>query len=160
MQRRVVVASFLLPLFACRTSVAQQTFLADPKIQEVAQAYALDAVDVSKSRFGFTLDWSESSIPHVERALATLHASFMSSSPRPTEDQVMPYAKAFGSYVGEVYRRNHGGEWGMVSLDGQQFPGMRTKHGVNFWPWGRALNRIMQGPENNIADYYKVLLEK
>ena len=72
----------------------------------------------------------------------------------------MSYAKAYGSYVGEVYRRNHGAEWGIVNLGGQKFPGLRTKFGTNFWPWGRALNRITQGVENNIADYYKVLLEK
>jgi hypothetical protein len=89
-----------------------------------------------------------------------MHTSYLATKPRPTEEQVMSFAKAFGSYIGEVYRRSHGGEWGMVTLEGQSFPGLRTKSGVNFWPWGRALNRIMEGPENNVADYYKALLER
>ncbi|HDX8616329.1 hypothetical protein [Aeromonas dhakensis] len=72
----------------------------------------------------------------------------------------MSFAKGYGSYIGEVYRRNHGGEWGIVNLNGQKFPGLKTKSGVNFWPWGCALNHIMQGPENNVADYYSTLLEK
>jgi hypothetical protein len=72
----------------------------------------------------------------------------------------MLFAKVFGSYIGEVYRRNHGGEWGMVDLDGQKFPGIKNKFGTSFWPWGRALNRITQGSENNVTDYYKTLLEK
>jgi hypothetical protein len=136
------------------------SFVADSKIQQIAEAYSADAVDFAKSQFGVTLDWSEASIASVERFLAQMHTSYLTTKPRPTEEQVMSFAKAFGSYIGEVYRRSHGGEWGMVTLEGQSFPGLRTRSGVNFWPWGRALNRIMQGPENNVADYYKVLLER
>jgi hypothetical protein len=102
-------------------------------------------------------DWSEASIASVENIFAQMHMSYLTTKRRPTEEQVMPFAKAFGSYVGEVYRRSHGGEWGMVNLGGQSFPGMRSKAGANFWPWGRVLIRIMQGPENNVSDYYKRL---
>lgn len=137
-----------------------QSFEPDPNIQKVAEAYALDAIDFSKKQFAITLDWTDGSIANVEKALALMHSSYASTTPRPTEEQVMSYAKAYGSYLGEVYRRNHGAEWGIVNLGGQKFPGLRTKSGTNFWPWGRALNRIVQGAENNIADYYKVLLEK
>jgi hypothetical protein len=84
----------------------------------------------------------------------------VTATPKPTEDQAMGYAKAFGSYVGEVYRRNHGARWGMISLGGQPFPVLQTKSGVNFWPWVRALNRITVGAENNVEDYYQVLLAK
>ena len=137
-----------------------QSFTSDPKIQKIAEAYALDAIDHSKKQFGIILDWTDASVANVEKSLALMHSSYMSTIPRPTEEQVMSFAKGYGSYVGEVYRRNHGGEWGMVNLNGQRFPGLRTKSGTNFWPWGRALNRITQGAENNIADYYGVLLEK
>ena len=137
-----------------------QSFVSDPNVQKVAEAYALDAVEYSKKNFGITLDWTDKSIVDVEKALALMHSSYMSTTPRPTEEQVMSFAKGFGSYIGEVYRRNHGAEWGIVNLDGQKFPGLTTKSGINFWPWGRALNRIMQGSENNVADYYKALLEK
>ena len=44
----------------------------------------------------------------------------------------MSFAKGFGSYVGEVFRRNHGGEWGMVTLGDHRFPGLRTTSGTNF----------------------------
>ena len=136
------------------------TFSADPQIQTIAEAYAQDAVDFSKSKFGITLDWSDESITEVERALELMHSSFMNTSPRPTEEQAMSFAKGYGSYIGEVYRRNHGAEWGLVDMDGQKFPGLKTESGVNFWPWGRALNRIMEGSENNISHYYNSLLAK
>ncbi len=66
----------------------------------------------------------------------------------------MSFAKAFGSYVGEVYRRNHGATRSIVTLGGHNFPGLRTTSGVNFWPWGRAFNRITKGSEDNVSDYY------
>lgn len=72
----------------------------------------------------------------------------------------MLFAKFFGSYIGEVYRRNHGGEWGIVNLNEKKFFGFRTKSGTMFWPWARVSNRIVDGAENNVLHYYRVLLEK
>lgn len=137
-----------------------QTFISDSSVQKIAEAYALDAVDYSKKQFGITLDWTDSSIANVEKALVLMRASYVNANPKPTEEQVMSFAKGFGSYIGEVYRRNHGAEWGMINLGDQKFPGLKTKLGTIFWPWGRVSNRIMQDEANNVTDYYKVLLEK
>lgn len=165
--RAIATRAFLLAfsiffLFGSETALSEttQSFTPDANVQKMAQAYAQDAVDFAKRQFAISLDWSDSSISNVESALAEMHTLFLSTNPRPTEEQVMSFAKGFGSYLGEVYRRNHGGEWGIVNFSGQQFPGLQTKSGTNFWPWGRAFNRIMQGPENNVADYFHVLLEK
>jgi hypothetical protein len=156
----LVLVLLLVGVPALTADKPSQSFQADPNIQKVAEAYSLDAIDFSKKQFGITLDWTDGSIANVEKALALMHSSYAGTTPRPTEEQVMSYAKAYGSYVGEVYRRNHGAEWGIIDLGGQKFPGLRTKSGTNFWPWGRAFNRIVEGAENNIADYYKVLLEQ
>lgn len=86
--------------------------------------------------------------------------SYDAASPKPTSERVMMAAKMFGSYVGEVYRRNHDASRGMVHLDGQTFPGLRTGSGLNFWPWGRVFERITKGSEDNISDYYAALLAK
>lgn len=156
----IIVALFFLNGLAMATDPQTKSFTADPKIQTIAEAYAQNAVDFARKQFGIQLDWTDASIANVETALAKMHQSYISTTPRPTEKQVMSFAYAFGSYIGEVYRRNHGGEWGIVDLEGQKYPGIKSKSGTNFWPWGRALNRIIQGPENNVADYYKMLLEK
>jgi hypothetical protein len=155
--------SSLMVLFTAPAGAAEQesqSFVADPNVQKIAEAYALDAVDLANSQFGINLDWSDASIENVEKVLVKMRASYVATTPRPTPEQVMSFAKGFGSYVGEVYRRNHGAEWGMVSLGGQKFPGLRTRTGVNFWPWGRVSNRITDGDENNVLDYYRVLLKK
>jgi len=163
MKNFIALLSFIFVLFPFQARAGEsqsQSFVADTNIQKIAEAYALDTVDLAKSQFGVQLDWSDASIENVEKALVKMHASYIASTPRPTQEQVMSFAKGFGSYVGEVYRRNHGGEWGMVSLNGQKFPGLRTKAGTNFWPWGRVANRITEGDENNVFDYYRVLLQK
>ncbi|NML35086.1 hypothetical protein [Paraburkholderia antibiotica] len=141
-------------------SNASPSFTPDPKIEQMAQAYAQGAVDFAAKQFAVKLDWSDASIANVEKVLAQLNSSYTSTAPKPTDEQVMSFAKGFGSYVGEVYRRNHGGEWGMVTLGGNRFPGLQTASGTNFWPWARAFNRITKGSENNIADYYGALLKK
>ena len=69
------------------------TFTLDANVQKVAEAYAQDAIDMAKNQFGITLDWSDESIANVEKALALMHSSFISTKPRPTEEQAMSFAK-------------------------------------------------------------------
>ncbi|HTJ94818.1 MAG TPA: hypothetical protein VL424_17130 [Pararobbsia sp.] len=163
-KHRVGATIVALLLVCTRAALADEgpgpSFSPDPKVEHMAEAYAQDAVDFSAKQFAIKLDWSDASVAEVEDILAKMHLSYATDSPRPTDDQVMSFAKAYGSYVGEVYRRNHGGEWGMVTLGGQRSPGMRTRSKTNFWPWGRAFDRITNGSEDNVADYYSTLLTK
>lgn len=135
---------------------AVNNFEADPKIKQIAEAYGLDMIDYARERFGFELDWSDQSVQYVERIAETLHADYKKT--RPTAETIEPFYKMMGSYIGEAFRRNHGAEWGWVSLQGGRFPGMQDKPGSLFWPWGKAQNRIINGPEDNLWHYYQYLL--
>ena len=131
-------------------------FQPDTKIERIAEAYALDAVDVAQKRFGVRLDFSDASIKEVESILKRLHETI--SQAKPTEAQVLLFAKIFGSYVGEVFRRNHGAQWGIVSLGDRTFPGMQAEHTkAAFWPWGRIQSRLTNGPEDNVWHYFQAL---
>ncbi|WP_413191923.1 hypothetical protein [Pararobbsia alpina] len=145
---------------ALADSVAPQSFSVDPKIEKIAEAYALDAVDLAAGRYATKLNWSDASVADVEKILGQMSLTYASTAPKPTDEQVMAFAKVFGSYVGEVYRRNHGGQWGIVTLGGEHYPGMQTAAGTDFWPWGRAFDRIKKGADEDIAAYYSVLLKK
>ena len=135
------------------------TFTPDENIQRISEAYSLDACDFLRDHFGVTLDWSDSSIRHIETVMDQFHRELAHA--RPSEDEVMKFAKIFGSYVGEVYRKNHGAIWGWVEMDGQRFPGMRDeKRDLTFWPVGRAQNRLVAGAENNMWDYYSALIAR
>jgi hypothetical protein len=112
--------------------------------------------DYAKQTYGIDLDWSDDSVQQVERIAALLHDDYKKT--QPSSEQIAPFYKMLGSYVGELFRRNHGAEWGWVTLQGDRFPGMQRKPDSLFWPWGKALNRIVNGPEDNLWHYYRVLL--
>jgi hypothetical protein len=131
-------------------------FEADPRIQQIAEAYALDMVDHARQVHGLEIDWSDDSVQQVERIAAVIHEEYKKN--RPTAEQLEAFYKMVGSYIGEVFRRNHGAEWGWVSLQGSRFPGLRARKGTLFWPWGRAMNRIMHGAEDDLWFYYRGLI--
>ena len=59
--------------------------------------------------------------------------------PPPSDEQIVTFAKMLGSYVGEVFRRNHGADWGMVDIDGDPIAGLRAvKSAILFWPWDKS----------------------
>jgi hypothetical protein len=95
------------------------SFLADPKVSKIAEAYAEDAIKFAATAFQTKLDWTDESVRLVEEILEKLRASM--PIPKPPDDVIWNFAKGFGSYLGEVFRKNHGGEWGMVTQDGQTF---------------------------------------
>jgi hypothetical protein len=134
------------------------TFTADDNLKKVAEAYALDAVDFAKANFRIKLDWTDASIEKVEQILTAIHRDIPKS--RPTEEEIFGMAKMFGSYVGEVFRRNHDGQWGIIDNGGQKFPGLEQKDGGRFWPWGKVNNRLVNGPEDNVWHYYQFLIGK
>ncbi len=126
-------------------------------MQQIAEAYALDAVDLARDNFGNTLDWSDASVSSVEDMLAELYTQ--RGVARPSEDQVWTVAKAFGSYIGEVFRRNHGATWGMTSVNGEALPGIQGSNSCAlFWPWSKVFGRLSNGSEDNVWTYYQVLM--
>ncbi len=155
----VLAATWIQPSMAqddtsrCQDS---EQFATDADVQRMNEAYALDAVDAARINFGVELDWTDASIETVEQILGELHAQRASA---PSDEVIWTFAKAFGSYMGEVYRRNHGGTWGIVTLNGDSFPGMQDARTCQlFWPWGKAHNRIVVGPEDNVLHYYQLLV--
>lgn len=134
-------------------------FEQDSKLQMVAEAYAQDAIDFARAHYSRRLDWSDESVRHIEEIAGHLHDTL--PTPRPPEEQIFGFAKMLGSYVGEVFRRNHGADWGMVSLNDERFPGLKGHHdGVTFWPWGRLMNRLVNGGEDNVWHYYQRLISE
>ncbi len=136
-----------------------ENFTEDQKIQQIAEAYALDAVDFAKNHFKQKLDWSDGSIANIEKILGVFHEQLAEA--QPTKEEVLQFAKIFGSYIGEVFRRNHGATWGMVNLNGEGFPGLKSNGSAGlFWPWGRVQNRLLNGSEDNVYHYYQTLVKK
>ncbi len=136
-----------------------QAFTEDKAVQEVAEVYAANAISFAKDVFKIKLDWSDESIEDIERILDAMHQDAQRNSP--TEDQIMGFAKGLGSYIGEVFRRNHGAKWGLVHFGEDTFPGLQADNSSGlFWPWGKARNRIVNGEEDNVLQYYEILVRE
>ena len=158
MRRLLAMLAAAFALAAGPAAAATPDFVPSDSIRHDAESSATEAVQIAKRQFDVALDGSEASIDDVEHALDRLHATYVLATPKPPDAQLLPYARAFGAYVGEVFRRNHGATWGTVTLNGTDYAGLRTDAGVNVWLAGRVLNRIIDGPDNNIADYYRKLV--
>lgn len=132
-------------------------FAEDAKVQEVAEKAALEAIAFARKNFSVELDYSDGSIAHIESIMENFDRSTMGRGlPRP--EVLAQLSKMFGSYVGEVYRKNHGGAWGMITNDGGSMPGVQGENGILFWPWARVEKRMRQGSDESILDYYLYLL--
>ena len=140
--------------------------MSKPTVTDMMVAYAEDGVDYARSRFGESLDYSEASVEAVERCLDQMYREvprgllgrLFKKSPSVEEKDVA--AKMFGGYVGEVYRKHHGGEW---ALDTTSVPGsvtialQHTEVGTIFPP-AKVFKRLTNGPEDNVWSYYRVLI--
>ncbi len=127
-------------------------FTADERYRQIAEAFALDAVELAHEKMQITLDWTDQSIQQLESILDVFSKGLPEAKP-PDED-VRGFSKMWGSYLGEVFRKNHGATWGLITHNGQSFPGMQSKSGTLFWPWGKIENRIRNGSEDNVWHYY------
>jgi len=136
-------------------------------VTEMMEAYSLDAVDHAARTFGIHLDFSIASVEQVERILATLHLSLSRGiiarvfSRGPDQQTIDQMTKMYGGYVGEVLRREAGGEW---FIDEEISPGGRViglrKNGWRVRPPSRVSRRILEGEMDNVWVYFNVILKE
>jgi hypothetical protein len=79
---------------------SMSNFEPDLEIQQIAESYALDMIDYAKQTYGIDLDWSDDSVQQVER-IAVLHGEYEKAPP--SDEQIAPFNKMLGSYIGEVF---------------------------------------------------------
>lgn len=134
-------------------------------IGDMMAAYATDAVELCQKEFEVALDYSEESVELVEAILAGIHEQlprgFISKILRkgPSPETIDQLAKMLGGYVGEVMRRNWGGNW---KPESDAFPGeliytLEIPGRGDVWPHMKAGKRIVNGPEDNIWHYFQYL---
>lgn len=136
----------------------------NPNLDEMMNAYALDAVDYAKDKFGVELDFSDGSIQQVEKILGQLHEALPRGfvgkllKKQPTPDEMDNLIKMFGGYIAEVMKRQWGGTWKLNSAAfGDQQVLTFSIAGHDLWPQFKAGKRIVNGAEDNVWHYYQVL---
>jgi hypothetical protein len=127
-------------------------------VKELMEAYSLDAVDYARRTFGIELDFSAESVRQIEQIAAQLYNSRPKGIAKlfrkgPSQDTVETFAKMFGAYIGEVYRRNYGGEW--FAHEEMQTYAVGSPDDCMF-PVGKVYKRLTNGDEDNLWYFYQV----
>jgi hypothetical protein len=143
--------------------VVDMTFEADATVAQRFAECADELVDVARDTHHITLDFSDASVELVEEIADRYFRTRPIAPPdlAAFDQMLRGIANDIGGYVGEVFRRNHGAAWGIVSDSetGDKIPGLQTSRGALFWPTGRARNRLTNGGEDNIWHYYLMLID-
>jgi len=154
---RAVPIALMLALMLGPASARESrlSFAADRAAQQTAMGHARELVSFAQSALNLKLDWSDASVRALEDLAASLHADLRRRRTAP--DEIAPLVTMIGSYLGEVLRRNHGAQWGWVSVNGQRVLALRTADaGALFTPVETARRRVHQGAASNLWRAYQV----
>lgn len=133
---------------------SRMQFSADQGVARLAARRALDMVEFARMELSLKLDFSDESIAAIEEVTSALHADLRRE--RGALSDVDTLVQMLGSYVGEVYRRNHGGAWGYASANGRRIVALRAATGNTLlWPIERIKQRLRGGGSNNVLTYYQ-----
>lgn len=136
-------------------------------LAETIDLFVAEAVKMARSINHGELDFSENSIKIVEEILDG-HCKGLprDAAAQPLWDKVKPevvdyVSNAFGIYIGEIMRRNFGGEWTVEEYPSLKLsiPVLQVKHLRTCWPT-KVHQRIMDGPQHNVWLRYCTLTEK
>jgi hypothetical protein len=130
-------------------------------IAEAMGNYALEAVNLAQAVSKRKLDFSEESVKVVEAILSQLHTELPREKRKPLPEVIDQVCNVYGAYIGEVMRRTMGGEW---VLDDKMSPGNKIISlrlgNTQTCPSAKVYKRIMNGSEDDVWFYYRVLVER
>lgn len=133
-----------------------------PAVNEMMEAYALDAVDFAQEHFQYDLDYSVESVEHVDQILEGFDNELPTGFGRalrrgPSDEQIEQQAKVWGGYLGEVIRRRWGGTW-TIPDDGPMANALCLELGDTLIsPPARVYKQILNGSEESVSAYVAVL---
>ena len=130
-------------------------FEVDEQLQKNARGWAEEFIQFAAAQYQVDLDWSLVSIKYIDEMGDDLHRTYVEENP--PDEQIVPVARALGSYVAEVFRIHNGGAWGWVELETGSFPAIQASNGAAFLPLAKALDRIKTGDDPDIWEYYQLL---
>lgn len=126
-------------------------FMSDQALAEQMAADAADAVQLADSHFDESLDFSEASVSVIERMVEDVEYSLPEGR---SPGNISLLCRLWGAYIGEVFRRNLGGEW--LKWKDQYGEAIAFKcNNVTVFPHDKVRKRFAQGTEHHLAAYYK-----
>ena len=126
-------------------------------IDDVDAASAWIATALSSS--GYRADFTPASLWEVDRFFDEEAPDGKPKSRGLLSEDLGSRIFGIGSYIGEVVRRDRGGEWFGDDADAaaEINVALRLGDGQEIWPVQRAMKRFSNGPEDSIGAYGHVL---
>jgi hypothetical protein len=129
---------------------------APPKFKSteaMMQYFAGEAGKWVKHDRGIDLDYSLASVQVIEEELNRIARDVNPANPQPG---TFGLATAYGAYIGEVLRRQHGGSWAVDHEMGTRTYPLTTRTNETLFPVIWCYKRLTIGSEENV--YHKALL--
>jgi hypothetical protein len=134
----------------------------EPSPNQIMAAYAVNAVNFAQTNFRITLDFSVKSIAQIEIIANGLYymrpKGFIARLFRkqPSEHDVETVSKMLGSYIGEVYRQNKGGEW-QINHEHQAIGLLDGENWI--FPLAKVYKRITNGKKDDLNLFFAEIFE-
>ena len=125
---------------------------APTKMRHFAEQAVIDAAQHYKTQ----LDYTPQSVESIERILDSLAGS--PAFRRFTDKDIHAEALIFGAYIGEVIRRERGGQWAEdhQQLGPASYP--LSWSGGDSFPYAWCYKRLTNGTEDNVWHKYQLLV--
>jgi len=130
---------------------------------ELMAEYAQDAVNTARDKFKIDLDYTLESVDLLDVILESQFAATPTGwqllyRRRPSKRKLRMLSKMWGGYLGEVLRRQWGGEW-LSPKDGPFKGGLTLLvQGTMLSPVAHAHKQLVNGSEASVAAYVASLI--
>ena len=122
-------------------------------LAEQMNADALEAMKFTRKHFVVELDFLEPTIEQIERLVDDVEFALAGGK---SEDNVALLTRTWGAYLGEVLRRNVGGEW---NADDDGKPAL-CANDENIFPHDAVRRRMLGGRDDSIVKFYEHACEQ
>ncbi len=124
-----------------------------PDLGAMMEGYAQGAVEMARSEYKQTLDFSAESINGLDEILM-----LVSEDPNVDVDYE---SRLWGSYLGEVLRRRYAGSWEMTQYPGGvvSVPAVEIR-GSKLFPLMKVFRRLTVGDEEDLRSFYSMVTER
>lgn len=124
-----------------------------PDLGAMMEGYAQGAVEMARTEYKETLDFTAESICGLDEILV-----LVSEDP----DVDLDYeSRLWGSYLGEVLRRRYAGSWEMTQYPGGVIavPAVAVR-GSKLFPLMKVYRRLTAGDEEDLRSFYSMVTER
>lgn len=127
------------------------------ELNELMAHSAQDAINYAQKVHDKTITLCQQDLTMVEMILIKLSLEHIEQPIN--NEQLFTICSIFGAFIGEVYKKNIGGEWFMDESD-QDAPYIVLNYAGKSFPFASmCYEKIVKTPEVNIAKYYELAVE-